>query len=138
MKDRIENKALAKRWLDELWTKGNYNAARDILAADYMRHDPFNKINNPEEYCEFIRMFRMAFPDIEYTADDMIAERDYVLIRWTARGSNTGPLMILPATGKRIELNGLDLLRIENGKVVESWPGYDGLSLLRLLGHFNV
>jgi predicted ester cyclase len=129
-----ENKKIALRWLDELWTKGNYEVADEFMAPDYTRHDPFNPVNSPREYCEnFIEMYRTAFPDVVFKAEEIMAERDLVFVRWSAIGTNTGSLKGVPPTNIRADLDGMDLLRIQDGKIVESWPGFDGVTLLKKL-----
>lgn len=134
MSNLEENKKIAKRWLDELWTKGNYEVASEFMVPDYVRHDPFNVVNSPEEYCQnFIEMYRTAFPDMVFTAEEIIAERDLVLIRWSAIGTNTGPLKNIPPTNIKSTIHGMDLLRIKDGKITESWPGFDGVAILKKL-----
>lgn len=133
--DKIKkNKKIALRWLNDLWNDANYGVANEFMAANYKRHDPFNPVDSPDEYANnIIEVFRKAFPDMKFTAEDLVAEKDKVLIRWSAVATHTGPLKNLPPTGLRAKLEGMDLLKIEGDKIVESWPGFDGLSLLKLM-----
>ena len=129
-----ENKALAVRWLNELWSEGDYDVADEIFASDYVRHDASTPVSGPDGYKNFIMMFRAAFPDLKFTCEDMVAEDDKVLVRWTARGTHQGELHGIAPTGRVGEINGMDLLRIVGGRIVESWPCFDALGLLRQLG----
>ena len=85
-------------------------------------------------YKEFITSYVAAFPDGKITVDDQIAEGDIVASRWTARGTNTGELMGMPATGKEVTVSGIAYTRIVDGKVRESWNSWDTLSMLQQLG----
>ena len=79
-------------------------------------------------------MFRPAFPDLTYTVEDEMAARDLVLTRFTARGTNLGPFLGHPPTGRVVTYSGFDMNRIEGGKIVESWVSYDALGLLQRPG----
>ena len=78
--------------------------------------------------------FRAAFPDLRVKNEDVIAEGDKVVARWTARGTHNGALMNIPPTGKQVTLKGIDVLRIEGGKIVERWGEFDALGMLHQLG----
>ena len=75
-----------------------------------------------------------AFPDLTYTVEDEMAERDLVLTRFAARGTNTGPFLGHKPTGRVVSYTGFDMNRIVGGKIVESWVSYDALGLLQQLG----
>jgi predicted ester cyclase len=135
MTEHEGNKAIAERWMLELWEKGDYDLANEIISPDYSRHDPFIELRGPQEYVEkVVKPLRGAFPDAEYTIEEMIAERDFVLIKWSFIGTHKGDLQGIPPTGVKAEHDGMDLLRIVDGKIVESWPGFDGVRVLKKLG----
>ena len=77
-----------------------------------------------------------AFPDGKWEIDDLIAEGEKVVLRWTFRGTNLGelPTLGLPATGKQVAFSGMSLYRVVNGMFTEIWEGYDRLTLLQQLG----
>ncbi len=79
-------------------------------------------------------MFFTAFPDANFTIDEMIAEGDTVVIRRTVRGTHKGDLMVIPPTGKQITMTEMALLRVANGKFIEGWSNSDDLGLLQQLG----
>ncbi len=123
------NKSIAERWLMELWSEGKLDAADHLLAADYVRHDPELPLKGPDAYKRFVGVFREAFEDLEFTNEHMVAEGEKVFIRWQAYATLKG--------GKTSEIAGTDLLRIVDGKIVESWPLFDGLGLMRRMGIFR-
>jgi len=77
-----------------------------------------------------------AFPDGKWEIDDLVAEGDKIVLRWTFRGTNLGELATLglPATGKQVVFSGMSLYRVANGMFTEIWEGYDRLTLLQQLG----
>ena len=80
-------------------------------------------------------MYKTAFPDLNATVEDVIAERDKVVTRWTIRGTHQGEIEEFgPPTGRQMGLKGLTMHRIEGGKIVEEWEGYDNLSVMQQLG----
>ncbi len=132
-----ENKAIVRRYWEEAWNKGNLAVVDELVAADFDGHpqpsDPdFGR--GPEGVKRLVGMYRAAFPDVQMTIEDMLAERDRVLVRWTGRGTHTGELMGIPATGKSATVTGMFLSRIADGKIVEGWGNFDALGMLQQLG----
>jgi steroid delta-isomerase-like uncharacterized protein len=79
-------------------------------------------------------VYRNAFPEIQMTVEDLIAEGDKVVTRWTARGTHQGELMGIPPSGNPVEVTGITIDRIEGGKVVETWANYDALGMMQQVG----
>jgi len=131
-----QNKALVRRFYEEVWNKGNLAVDDEIFAVDYVRHDlrPGNPLSGPEGQKKIASEFRAAFPDLHMTIDLMIAEGDMVMARWTTEGTNTGPWGSVPATGKHASFSAVNIFRIDNGKVVEIWNHRDDLGLMQTLG----
>lgn len=131
-----ENKALIRRFYDQVWNRGNVDVADEIFAEDYVRHDlrPGNPNPGPEGQKKIARDFRAAFPDLQMSVDLMIAEDDMVVARWTTEGTNTGQWGNVPATGKHATFSGVNIFRIADGKVVEIWNYRDDLGLMQQLG----
>jgi steroid delta-isomerase-like uncharacterized protein len=132
-----ENKALARRAFEEAWNKGNLAVLDQLVAADFDGHPQPSDADfgrGPEGQKRFIGMYRAAFPDIQMTIEDMTAEGDRVAVRWTGRGTHTGELMGMPATGKRATVTGILIDRIAGGKIAESWGNFDALGMLQQLG----
>jgi steroid delta-isomerase-like uncharacterized protein len=131
-----ENKALARRVLDEMFNKGNLDVADELLAPDYVDHDPAmpEDIHGPEGFKQYVSGYRSAFSDLHLEFEDQIAEGDKVVTRWTGTGTHDGELSGIPPTGKRVTLPGMEIVRISGGKLVEGWEGYDTMNLMRQLG----
>jgi predicted ester cyclase len=83
---------------------------------------------------QFVKVSRDAFPDLQFTAEDMIAEGDKVAARYTMRGTHQGEFMGVAPTGNQIEVTGIDIVRFEGGKMVEHWANSDELGMMQQLG----
>lgn len=79
-------------------------------------------------------MYVNAFPDFVITVEDIVAEGDRVMTRWTARGTHQGPLMDVPPTGKKVEMTGITFNRVADGKIIEQRENADMLGLRQQLG----
>ncbi len=130
------NKTLVRHFYEEVWNRGHLDAADEIFAEDYVRHDlrPGNAPAGPAGQKKIAADFRAAFPDLHMTVDLMVAEGDLVVARWTTEGTNTGQWGDVPATGKRARFSGVNIFRIAQGKVVELWNHRDDLSVMQQLG----
>jgi steroid delta-isomerase-like uncharacterized protein len=131
-----ENKAVARREVEEIFAQGNLDAAEEIYAPDVVGHDPASgEIRGIEGAKQFAAKFRQAFPDLQPTIEDMVAEGDKVVIRYTARGTHQGETEDFgPPTGNRVEIAGISILRFAEGKIGEEWVNYDALGLMQQLG----
>ncbi|MCL4302987.1 MAG: ester cyclase [Anaerolineae bacterium] len=131
----IENKAVARQFL-EGFNSSNLAIAAEFIAASFTNHDPGTPPlpAGPEGYKQLVGMYRGIYPDLQMSVDDLIGEGDKVVCRWTARGTNTGPLMGMPATGKQATVTGISILTIINGKVTEQRANWDTLGMLQQLG----
>ncbi len=132
-----ENKAVVRREIEEIFDhRGNLDAAEEIYAPDYVGHEPTTgDIRGIEGAKQFAADYRKAFPDVETTIEDQIAEGDKVVTRFRARGTHQGDTEDFgPATGNRIEVTGISIAQLADGKIVEDWTNYDALGLLQQLG----
>jgi steroid delta-isomerase-like uncharacterized protein len=131
-----DNKALARRALDEVWTRGNLDAIAQIYTPGYIIHDP----NEPadaighEGLRQQVTLYRTAFPDLHFDIISQIAEGNTVVTQWRSTGTHNGDLRGIAPTGKSITTTGISISRIENGKAAEEWVNWDALGLLRQLG----
>jgi steroid delta-isomerase-like uncharacterized protein len=127
-----ENKALARRSWELL---DNLDILDEAYATDLVWHEPDQDIQGSEEAKQFVTMYKTAFPDLHATVEDEIAEGDKVVTRWTIRGTHQGEIEEFgPPTERQIEIKGITIHRIENGKIVEEWERYDNLSVMQQLG----
>src|SRR5712692_3968146 len=116
-----DNKANARRFIEEVWNQGNLAVIDEITSPNYVDHDPAMTVQGIEGLKQFVSMYLTAYPDTHFTIEDQIAEGDTVVTRWTARGTHKGPLMGIPPTGKQVTVTGITIDRFANGKGVESW-----------------
>ena len=132
------NKDAARRWTEELWSQGRLTVADEIIAADYVRHDPGDPFpaRGPEDVKRIVTMLRAMLPDMRLEIEAMVAEGDLVVSRYTATATDTVGYMGMPPTGKTIRTPAIQIFRFANGKIVESWAARDDLGTLRQLGHF--
>ena len=127
-----ENKAITRRFNDEVWTEGNLDVADEIVAADLVWHN--TEINDVEAFKQNLIAFRAGFPDVHFTTEDMVAEGDKVVARFTSQGTHTGELWGIAPTGKQATWTSIGIIRITDGKIVEMWGNEDNLGRLRQLG----
>jgi len=131
-----ENKANTRRFYEEVWSKGNLDVADEFSAENFVDHNPVdpNLPSGIEGFKQMVPMFRTAFPDIQFTIEDMIAEGDKVVSRLTIRATHKGEFMGIPPTGKQASITGIDIVRIVGGKMVERWGEVDMLRLMQEIG----
>jgi steroid delta-isomerase-like uncharacterized protein len=131
-----QNKAIALRWSQELWGQGHLGVADEIVAPDYVRHDPGDPFpaQGPEDVKRIVMMLRSMLPDLRITVEAVIAEGDFVVSRYTATATDTVGYMGMPPTGKTVRTPAIQIFRFSNGKIVESWAARDDLGTLRQLG----
>lgn len=128
-------RTMARRFTEELWDKGELAVADEIIVPDFVDHDPVSgQIAGLQGYKEMVGAFRAAFPDLRVKNEDVIVAEDKVVVRWTARGTHNGQLMNIPPTGKQVALKGIDILRLDNGRIAERWGEFDALGMLSQLG----
>jgi hypothetical protein len=131
------NKAIVRRYFEEVFGQGKLAVLDEIVAAEHKNSGPGSVPGlppGPEGTKLFVSIYRDAFPDVHFTIDEQIAEGDRVVTRWTARGTHKGELAGIPPTGKSVTVNGVTVDRIVNGKYVESWGIFDQLGLMQQLG----
>jgi steroid delta-isomerase-like uncharacterized protein len=131
-----ENKALVKRFYEEVWDNGNLDVCDEVFAQDYVRHDlrPSEPAPGPEGQKQIAADFRSAFPDLHVGVDLLVAEDDYVVGRWTASGTHRGAWGTLEPTGRQTTFSAVNVFRFENGKVAEIWNHRDDLALREQIG----
>ena len=129
-----ENKVIVNRSTEGLWNKGDMAVIDELYATDFVIHDPLQGDGDLEYFKQYARGVLTGIPDLHIATDDLIAEGDQVVKRWTARGTHKGDFMGVPATGNRIEVTGIEIYRIAGGKIVEIWSNMDSLGLMQQLG----
>jgi predicted ester cyclase len=129
-------KALARRETEEILGEGNLDVADEIIAPDYVGHDPASPepVRGPEGVKEQATGYRAAFPDLMITIEQQVAEGDTVVSRWTASGTHEGELFGIAPTGKQATITGISIERFVDGKVVEGHTNWDTFGLMQQLG----
>jgi len=129
------NKAVVRRYAEEIWNRGNLTALDEFVADDYVMRDPgLPDIVGPEGLREHIAVIRAAFPDHRLEITGIIAEGDEVAWRWQMHGTHVGEFLGVLPTGRRVTMTGIALYRLTDGKVVERHGEADLLGLLEQLG----
>ena len=130
-----DNKALVRRFYDEVFNNKNMAGVDAFVAPNVIDHSlPPGAPGEIEGVRQTITMFLTAFPDLNLTLEDIIAEGDKVVVRWTMRGTHQGASLGMPPTGKQFTLPGISLLRLDGGMAAETWVSYDQLVMLQQLG----
>jgi steroid delta-isomerase-like uncharacterized protein len=132
-----ENKALVRRYFEEIWDKGNLEVIDELFTTDFVRHGPTaieGEVRGQEGFESFVSSYRTGLPDLRVSIEDLIAEGDRVVTRWTARGTHQGELMGTAPTGNPATVTGILVDRISGGKIEEEWVDYDTLHLMQQIG----
>ena len=117
-----ENKALARRAWDEIFNQRNLDFFDAVSVADAIWHEPEREYQGTEELKQVTAGFLEAFPDLNVTVEDVLAEGEQVAVRWTQRGTHQGEMEGLgPPTGRSFELEGITIHRFEGDKIAETW-----------------
>lgn len=130
-----ENLAVVQRYWAEVWTAGGEAAVGELLTEDELHHwGVGGPTVGPEAFAERLNLFLAAFPDFAIRIDQELADGDIVVTRYTATGTHEGAWLGIEPTGNAVEYTGMNVFRIECGKIAESWGEANHLSLLRQLG----
>ena len=131
-----QDKALIGRFIEEIFNQGNMSLADELLAPDFVEHEqlPPGIPNGREGVKAMTSMMRSAFPDFKATIEDILADGDKVVIRTTWSGTQKGEFMGIPATGKRMSIGVIDIIRVSKGKFVEHWGQMDAMGMMQQLG----
>lgn len=134
MANTTENKEIARRDITEVWDQGNVSAIDALYADGFVFHYPGQPAMDREAFTGFVSGFRSAVPDLDVRLEDIVAEGDKVLCRFTEGGTHQGELMGIPPTGGTFETTGMILYRIEEGAIEEAWVNDDALGMLQQVG----
>jgi steroid delta-isomerase-like uncharacterized protein len=130
-----ENKAIVRRWFEEVINQQRVDRAGELVTQDYVDHGALpGQAPGLEGAKQKWAMYIAAVPDLHGTVEDMLAEGDEVAARWTAEGTHQGELLGVPATGKRFRFSGISICRLAEGKMAEQFEQWDRLDLMQQLG----
>lgn len=130
-----ESIAASRRLIEDAFGGGDLDLIDEICAEHYIGHDPLAGDQNRDASKLTMAGYREAFPDLEFTVEDIFANGDKVVVRWTGQGTFENELLGLEPTGERgSPVEGITIDRYEDGKLVESWTQWDTLTFLRDIG----
>jgi predicted ester cyclase len=130
------NVALVRRAVEEIWNRGALEVADVVFAADYVNHNGLipDLVRGPEAIKISVTLYRTAFPDLQIMVEELIAEQDTVMLRWTAHSTPMAALTASPPRETRSTITGLTVIHLAGGQVVESWTHWDRMRVLERLG----
>jgi len=131
-----ENKKIARKLMEAGWNTGKVEVVDELMSSQCRFHDPVfpSLTSGAENYKQHMRMCRDAFPDLKFTIEDEIAERNEAVQHWKAHGTMRGTFLGMSPTNKSATVSGTTINRIEKGKIVEQWVDWNLLSLMEQLG----
>ena len=135
---QAKNKAVAMRVFDEIFNQGKFQVADEIYAPDFQNHGLHRSVDLKTDQ-DAVRAEKKAFPDLRISVQQMLAEGDKVAVLWTLQGTHTGSgYEGLPATGTRIEVRGITIWRIVDGRIVEEWSSFSETgAYIRMFAHLK-
>ena len=130
-----ENKDIMRRYFG-VFEQGNIDLLDELLASDYLNHTPATPEvpTGPEGVKGVVSMFRGGIPDLRVVVEDMIAEGDKVVTRYTMEGTHGGELFGVPPTGQQLSIKSISVERVSEGKIREHWRITDSLEMMQQLG----
>jgi steroid delta-isomerase-like uncharacterized protein len=131
-----DNKAIARRFWEEIWNGGDMAAADEIIAPEFDFYLPVapEPFHGPDSIKKFVAADRVSFPDLHFTIEEQVGEGDSVATRWIMRGTHLGQWATYPPSGKQIHFEGITIFRIRDGQIVSGRAISDALGLVRQLG----
>jgi steroid delta-isomerase-like uncharacterized protein len=127
-----QNKALARRFFQEVWNDRDESAIDRYIVEDAKGNDADFGAGR-EAFRRQWREWQRAFPDLHFEVEDVIAEGNKVLTRWTLTGTQQEEIFGIPPTGRAFRVSGMSLDVIENGQIAEGFDGWDALGLRQQL-----
>jgi steroid delta-isomerase-like uncharacterized protein len=129
-----DNKALVRRFIDEIFVNGRTEAVDELLADDFVGHTWPSTGHPKDDLKAAIGRTSKGLSDPRFLVEDMIGEGDQVAVRLTAEATQTGELMGMPASGKRYSIGEIHIFRVRDGKVAEHWHQFDQMKMMQQLG----
>ena len=126
------NKEVVRRFVERFWNSGDLAAIGALMATDAVIHQP--AVGDTDGLKRFNGVIRAAFPDWHSTVEELVAEGDTVVERWTGRGTHRGEFQGIAPTGRTVAVPGVVFYRLREGQIVEFRGAFDALSMLQQLG----
>jgi steroid delta-isomerase-like uncharacterized protein len=131
-----DNKAIVRRLYDEVWNKRKLELLSELISPSHALHGPnfSGSAIGPEAYKLRVSAFYAGFPDLRWTIEDTVAEKEKVVACWTFSGTHKGDYMGVPPTNKKVSVDGMTIHHMADGKIMDSYSTWDALGLLQQLG----
>ena len=132
-----QNKQVVAQFDELVWSQGRLDSARELLAPDLIDHQPMpfpGREPGAAGLLQVVQIVRAGLPDLKRIVHAQIAEGDLVVTRFTDRGTHRGTLMGLPPSGRELAVDGINVARVQNGRITEVWHVEDLLGMMRQLG----
>jgi len=133
-----KNKALIRRWFEEVWNQGRADAIAEMMSENCVNHglseDAAKPLLGATGFLPFHTQFREAFPNIYVVVEDALAEDDLVAVRCSVKGKHVGDSLGFKATGTTVDFDGIVIARVKDGMFVESWNNFDFMKMYKQLG----
>ncbi len=128
------NILLTRQWFDELWNRGNYQIAHQLMVPDTRTHGQGDEpLVGPDAFLEFARRIHGAFPDLRLTVEDIFGTEDRVVVRWTMSATHKGDTLGMPATHRAVQTYGISIIQFRDGRAIASWDCWDRAGLMQQL-----
>ena len=131
-----DNNSIVRRLYEETWNKRKLEVLSELVSPSHALHGPnFSGSSiGPEAYKRQVALFLAGFPDLRWTIEDTITEKDKVAVIWSFTGTHKGEYMGVPATNKKVSIDGITVHEIANGKIMDSYVNWDTWGLMQQLG----
>jgi len=132
----VDNKAVVRRLYEEVWNKRKLEVVSEVISPSHALHAPniSGSSVGPEAYKRQILLFLAGYSDLRFNIEDMIAEQDKVVACWTFSGTHRGDYMGIPATNKKVSVDGMTIHHVAGGKIMDSYSNWDALGMMQQLG----
>ncbi len=132
-----ENRYIVRRLYEEVWNKRKLGVVDELISPSHALHGPnvSGSQIGPDAYKQQVARFTTAFPDLHFAIEDIVSEKDNLVVSWMISGTHKGEYEGMPPTNKKISVEGITINQIANGKILDSYVSWDALGLMRQLGH---
>jgi steroid delta-isomerase-like uncharacterized protein len=133
MESEGKNRAIALRWMDEIWNQRRDEVIDELMHADAVGHMEGGDADGPEGFRRARAEFLDALPDLRIDVEDSVAEGDQVVLRWRVTGTHLGSGLGIPPSGRAVQARGMSWFRFRDGRMAEGWDSWDQSGLLKSL-----
>lgn len=127
---------MARRWIEEIWRPGDLSTFDELHAPGFRDRSAGGRGETRDDFRRMLESFYEAFPDFHAQIEDLVVDeaRATVAVRWSARATHRGPYLGAAPSGRAVAFAGIEVLRVEDGRIAERWGEWDGMGLLAQLG----